>query len=99
MYDVVEPCSDSGAYRAVPGEELSLEPQSFEEELEDKGYEIKFSSEVILLVVHPELDVELGIYPSGKLLFKTTDKEVVDRLFDEFSEMVEEQFDSKKTNQ
>lgn len=99
MYDVVEPCSDSGAYRAVPVEELSLEPQSFEEELEDKGYEIKFSSEVILLVVHPELDVELGIYPSGKLLFKTTDKEVVDRLFDEFSDLIEEQFDSKKTNQ
>ncbi len=89
MYDIVEPCSDSGAYRAEPEEDIKFDPRSFEDELVEKGYEVEFSSEVILLVRNTELDVEVGIYPSGKLLFKTTDKKVVDELFEEFTSMVE----------
>lgn len=90
MYDVVEPCSDSGAYRAEPEDEIKLDPQVFEKPLKDKGYEIEFSSDVILLVKDVDLDVEIGIYPSGKLLFKTTDKEKVDELFDRFTSMIED---------
>lgn len=93
---MVEPCSDSGAYRAEPVEETRLDLGDLEELLREKDYEIEFSSEVILLVHHPKTDVEVGIYPSGKLLFKTTDEELVDELFDEFSDMV---MDFKKTNQ
>ncbi len=89
MYDVVEPCSDSGAYRAEPSEETSIDLEEFKEVIEEKDYEINFSSEVILLVAHPELDVEVGIYPSGKLLFKTTDDEKIEKLYDEFTELVQ----------
>ena len=88
MYDMVEPCSDSGAFRAEPTSETRLDLQEFEDVLKEKGYEIEFSSEVILLVRHVKFDVEIGIYPSGKLLFKTTDEELVDDLFDEFSKIV-----------
>lgn len=90
MYDVVEPCSDSGAYRAEPKEETRIDLAAFEDFLPEKDFKIEFSSEVILLVNHLKFDVEVGIYPSGKLLFKTTEKEVVDELFDEFTEMVKD---------
>ncbi len=85
---MVEPCSDAGAYRAEPTEDTRLDLEKFEDVLKENDYGIEFSSEVIVLVRHDETDVEVGIYPSGKLLFKTTDKDVVDELFDEFSEMV-----------
>ncbi len=90
MYDVVEPCSDSGAYRAEPTEKTRIDLERLEEHLIERGFEIGFSSEVILLVQHPDIDVEVGIYPSGKLLFKTTDEEIVDDLFDEFTSLVED---------
>lgn len=90
MYDVVEPCSDSGAYRAEPSEETRLDLEKLEEHLAAEDFEIGFSSEVILLVQHPDFDVEVGIYPSGKLLFKTTDEDTVDELFDVFTTLVED---------
>lgn len=90
MYDVVEPCSDSGAYRAEPKEEIKLDLNAFEEELVEKEYEIEFSSEVIVLVKDDDVDVEVGIYPSGNLLFKTADEDTVEKLFDKFTSMVED---------
>ncbi|MEF8832003.1 MAG: hypothetical protein V5A66_00620 [Candidatus Thermoplasmatota archaeon] len=89
MYDVVEPCSDSGAYRAEPSQETRIDLEKMEEYLVEKDFEIGFSSEVILLVQHPDFDIEVGIYPSGKLLFKTADEEKVDELFEEFTTLVE----------
>jgi len=88
MYDVVEPCSDSGAFRAEPKKEIRIDLEELEGYLTKKEFKIEFSSEVILLVLHPEFEVEIGIYPSGKLLFKTTEKDIVDELFEEFSELI-----------
>jgi len=88
MYDVVEPCSDSGAYRAEPKKETRIDLEELEKHLSKEDFKIEFSSEVILLVLHPEFEVEIGIYPSGKLLFKTTKKDIVDELFEEFSELI-----------
>ncbi|MFW5952552.1 MAG: hypothetical protein ACOCSJ_00150 [Candidatus Natronoplasma sp.] len=88
MYDVVEPCSDSGAYRAEPKRETRIDLEELEKYLTKKEFKIEFSSEIILLVLHLESDVEVGIYPSGKLLFKTTEKEVVDELFEEFTKLI-----------
>lgn len=90
MYDVVEPCSDSGAYRAEPTEETRIDLEELEDHLAGKNFQIGFSSEVILLVQHPDFDVEVGIYPSGKLLFKTTDEETVDELFDVFTSLMKD---------
>ncbi|MBS3781012.1 MAG: hypothetical protein KGY66_00200 [Candidatus Thermoplasmatota archaeon] len=87
---MVEPCSDSGAYRAEPKEKTKIDLEELEEYLIKREFEIEFSSEVILLVLHPRLDVEVGIYPSGKLLFKTTDEKIVDELFEEFTELVKD---------
>jgi len=90
MYDVVEPCSDSGAYRAEPKKETRIDLEGLEKYLTKEEFQIEFSSEVILLVLHPEFDVEVGIYPSGKLLFKTTEKDIVDELFEEFCELIKD---------
>lgn len=89
MYDMVEPCSDSGAYVAEPNTEVKFDLERCEEELKELSYEIKFSSEVILLMEDKERDVEVAIYPSGKLLFKTIDKEVVEELYDEVMPVME----------
>ena len=88
MYDVVEPCSDSGAYRAEPKRKTKIDLEELEKHLSKEKFKIEFSSEVILLVLHPEFDVEIGIYPSGKLLFKTTKKDIVDELYEEFTELI-----------
>ncbi len=88
MYDTIEPCSDSGAFVAEPEVEVRLDLEVCEERLKEQGYRIKFSSEVILLVVDKAMDIEVGLYPSGKLLFKTTDKEELDEIMPEIRSMV-----------
>ncbi len=88
MYDIIEPCSDSGSYRAEPVEKTRINLEKLENFLNEKDYEIRFSSEVLLLVLDREQDVEVGIYPSGKLLFKTSDEEKAGKLFEEFSQMI-----------
>ncbi len=90
MYHVVEPCSDSGAYVAEPEKKTKINMEGVQDRLENKGYKMKFTSEVIIVALHPDQDVEVGFYPSGKLLFKTTDKEIVDRLFEELAPVMEE---------
>ncbi len=81
MYHIVKPCSDSGAYVAEPKKRLKLDMNGCGSILREGGFTVKFSSPVMLLVELPTTDIEVGIYPSGKLLFKTTDKKVVDEVF------------------
>ncbi|MFO8110589.1 MAG: hypothetical protein R6U17_08770 [Thermoplasmata archaeon] len=90
MYHVAEPCSDSGAYVAEPKTKTKVDMDRVDKWLQEKDYQMKFTSEVIVVAVHPEEKVEVGLYPSGKILFKTTDKEMVDRLFEELAPMMEE---------
>ncbi len=90
MYNVAEPCSDSGAYVAEPDDKTKVAMDKVQGWLEERGYTMKFSSEVITVALHPKEEVEIGFYPSGKLLFKTTDKEIVDKLFSELTPMMEE---------
>ncbi|MFW6142032.1 MAG: hypothetical protein ACOC53_05675 [Candidatus Saliniplasma sp.] len=90
MYNMVEPCSDSGAYVAEPDQDIKIDMDEVEKRLEKEGYEFKFSSEVIHLVLDKEVGEEIGIYPSGKLLFKTTDTGKVDQMFERLSKIMEE---------
>ncbi len=82
MYHMVKPCSDSGAFIAEPMHKIRLDMSLCEQIFKDNGYTIKFSSKVILLIEDTIEYPEVGIYPSGKLLFKSTDHEVVKRMFE-----------------
>ncbi len=94
MYDMVEPCSDSGAYVAEPEKDIKIDMDEVEDRLVKEGYEFKFSSEVIHLILDVDVGEEIGIYPSGKLLFKTADKEKVDEMFEKLSKIMEEMISS-----
>lgn len=86
LYDVFEPCSDDAAHSAEPKDDITLEMDKIEENLTDR-YEVVFSSEIMLLVEDSEKDIEIGFYPSGKILFKSDDGDLVDEIFDDTVEI------------
>lgn len=89
MYDVIEPCSDSGAFVAEPTEDIKLDMGMCEELLKENDYDINFSAEVILLVYDKKAGIEIGVYPSGKLLFKTTNEDKIHDAFDRIKPIVQ----------
>lgn len=68
-YSVLELCKNRAGYEAVPRSKLKLDLRRLEGELKEAGFE-PLANAGILLVVRWE-DVELSIFESGKLLFKT----------------------------
>jgi TATA-box binding protein (TBP) (component of TFIID and TFIIIB) len=68
-YSVLELCKNRAGYEAVPKSRLKLDLRSLEGELKEAGFE-PLANAGILLVVRWE-DIELSVFESGKLLFKT----------------------------
>jgi hypothetical protein len=71
-YSVLELCRNRAGYEAVPKARLRLQLRQVEKDLVDAGFEA-LANAGILLVVRWE-DVELSVFESGKLLFKTRDE-------------------------
>ena len=72
-YSVLELCKNRAGYEAVPRGRLKLDLRALEGDLKDAGFE-PLANAGILLVVRWE-DVELSVFESGKLLFKTREME------------------------
>lgn len=70
-YSVLELCKNRAGYEAVPRSRLKLRLHDVERTLQQAGFE-PLANAGILLVVRWE-DVELSVFESGKLLFKTRD--------------------------
>ncbi|HVM44921.1 MAG TPA: hypothetical protein VM582_03205 [Candidatus Thermoplasmatota archaeon] len=68
-YSVLELCKNRAGYEAIPRGKLKLDLRKLEGELQEAGFE-PLANAGILLVVRWE-DVELSVFESGKLLFKT----------------------------
>lgn len=68
-YSVLELCKNRAGYEAVPRKRLKLDLRDVERTLTDAGFE-PLANAGILLVVRWE-HVELSVFESGKLLFKT----------------------------
>lgn len=68
-YSVLELCKNRAGFEAIPKAKLKLDLRALEGELKDAGFE-PLANAGILLVVRWE-DVELSVFESGKLLFKT----------------------------
>ena len=68
-YTVLELCRNRAGYEAIPKTRIQLKLHDVEQELSSAGFE-PLANAGILLVVRWE-DVELSVFESGKLLFKT----------------------------
>lgn len=71
-YSVLELCKNRAGYEAFPQQKLRLRLHDVERDLKEAGFE-PLANAGILLVVKWE-DVELSVFESGKLLFKTRDE-------------------------
>lgn len=72
-YSVLELCKNRAGYEAIPKQKLRLKLDDVERDLQAAGFEA-LANAGILLVVRWE-DVELSVFESGKLLFKTRELE------------------------
>lgn len=70
-YSVLELCKNRAGYEAFPRTRMKLDLRKLEGELQEAGFE-PLANAGILLVVRWE-NVELSLFESGKLLFKTRD--------------------------
>ena len=73
QYSVLELCKNRAGYEAIPHEKMRLKLSDVERDLVGAGWE-SLANAGILLVVKWE-DVELSVFESGKLLFKTREEE------------------------
>lgn len=88
MYHMVSPCSDSESWSAEPKEEIEIDMIKIRDALKEQNYKILFDSEIILLVEHPTIGEELSVFPSGKLLYKTSDDEKVKSMHSDMLKIV-----------
>lgn len=72
-YSVLELCRNRAGYEAVPKRKLKLRLHDVEKDLKEAGFE-PLANAGILLVVRWE-EVELSVFESGKLLFKTREED------------------------
>ena len=64
----LKPCKSSAAYEMVPEKKVNIDLKTASETLNGVGFEIVLNAKVILIV---KKNVEVSIYPSGKLIVKT----------------------------
>lgn len=70
-YSVLELCKNRAGYEAIPRERVKWDLRALEGTLKEAGFE-PLANAGILLVVKWE-QVEVSVFESGKLLFKTRD--------------------------
>lgn len=82
---LIKPCRGKAAFEAIPKVEVQIDLKKGLADLRGYGYEVTDAG-VMLVAVKGELQV--SIYPSGKLLIQTTSREeaseVANGIFDIF---------------
>jgi len=72
-YGLLELCKNRAGFEAIPRARLKLDLRKLEPDLAEAGFR-SLANAGILLVVKWD-DVELSVFESGKLLFKTQDED------------------------
>ena len=72
-YGLLELCKNRAGFEAIPRARLKLDLRKLEPALAEAGFQ-PLANAGILLVVKWD-DVELSVFESGKLLFKTQDED------------------------
>jgi ribonuclease HIII len=80
---MVKPCSTKGAFNAIPETQMKID---FEEIKKIKELEMVTFTPYLVVV---KIDgTELVIYPSGKLLIKTNDKKVAEKIAEKIYKLI-----------
>jgi hypothetical protein len=82
---IVKPCKEKGALEAIPKRERYFNLKRLLGILLSKGYELKVDTPFVLVV---KKDKEISIFPSGRLLIKSSDPEEVKKLAKEIYDLV-----------
>ncbi len=85
MNGPVKPCK-GGAYSFTPQKPMQLDLKILERKLEENGFEITHSLEVMLIT---EKRIETSIFPSGKMVFKTDDGDLSSQEYDDIRKVID----------
>jgi ribonuclease HIII len=69
---LVQPCKSTAAFEAIPQKKVKLDFKIIEPKLNSHGFETMVNARVVLVV--SKNNIEISIYPTGKLLLKVDDK-------------------------
>lgn len=73
---MLRPCSTSAGFIATPEVQRKLRMAGFKDALEADGFDVILDARILLLVRRD--GVESTVYDTGKVLLKTTEKEVAE---------------------
>lgn len=76
---VLRPCKTTAAYEAIPERDLGLDLDAVEERLAADGWRTVANAGVLLVMAREK---EATVFPSGKVLIKTTERPVAERVWD-----------------
>lgn len=80
---LLQPCRTTAAYEAIPEGDLGLDLGRFAEHAQRLGWEVLADAGVMLVVRRGPDDA--SVFRSGKLLIKTRDRTVAERVWTELS--------------
>lgn len=75
---ILRPCKTSAAFEAIPEDDLGLDLDAVESRLVDDGWRTVANARVLLVVAK---DLEATVFPSGKVLIKTTERPEAERVW------------------
>lgn len=80
---LIQPCSTTAAYEAIPERDLRLDMPRLRDQLEAHGWRT-LADAGIMLVIQKGAD-DASIFRSGKILVKTRDPAVAQRVWNELN--------------
>lgn len=80
---LLQPCKTTAAYEAIPERDLRLDLEAVERNLHASGWRT-LANAGIMLVIQRGAD-DASVFQSGKLLIKTRDPAVAERVWGEIS--------------
>lgn len=85
MYYIIQPCKTTAGIECIPKKQLSLNLDNLEKIFKKKNYEV-LNVKVMLIV---KKKIEITIYKRGRLLIKTIDKEVAEKIAKEIYKILQ----------
>ncbi len=80
---LLQPCKTTAAYEAIPERDLRLDMRELERRLHAAGWRTLADAGIMLVVQKENRDA--SVFQSGKLLIKTLDPAVAQRVWEELS--------------
>ena len=80
---MVDLCKSKAAHEVIPKKQLRLDLAEVEKKIRDLGWNIKMNARVVLMA---ESGCDISIFPSGKLLLKTMERTLAEKLAAEFGD-------------